>query len=74
MLKLIPIGLKGFGSSGIFVYYINYSKSLPKIFLFPTSGIRAHGVVWEGGKVSSFHRQSGDVVLFTIGVGTSASL
>lgn len=62
----MPIGLKDFGSSDISIYYINYSRSLPKTFLSLTSGIRAHNVVWQGGKVAR-------LVPFIDGAGTRSS-
>jgi len=32
----MPIRLKPFGLSGVSIWYINYSRSLSKVFLYPT--------------------------------------
>ena len=33
---VMPIRLKPFGLSGVSIWYINYSRSLSKVFLYPT--------------------------------------
>ena len=46
----MPIRLRPFGLKCVSICYINLRK-LPKIFISPTSGIRAHGSVgqmWQG--------------------------
>ena len=39
------MGLRPFGLKCVSICYINCSRKLPKVFVSPTSGIRAHGGV-----------------------------
>ena len=41
IIEHIPIGLRPFGLKCVSICYINYSRKLPKVFIHPTSGIRA---------------------------------
>ena len=39
----------------LYMNYINYSSNLSKVFLSPTSGIRAHGSVQQRWQGSGYH-------------------
>ena len=42
VIEYIAIGFRHFGLKYVFIYYINYSRKLFKVFISPTSGIRAY--------------------------------
>ena len=47
IIEHILNGLRPFGLKCVSIYYINYLRKLPKVFISPTSDIRANGGVWK---------------------------
>ena len=42
IIEYIPVGFRPFGLKYVFIYYLNYLRKFLKMFISPTSGIRAH--------------------------------
>ena len=53
------MGFRPFGLKCVSICYINYSRKLPKVFIYLTSGIRVRLVCSEGGDVFMVPMQRG---------------